>query len=187
MIAIGKDPLAASSPTWPLMVNLPDVIGQDGIKVFGAELVVQLEKLTSWKPEIFAKLEIEGHASARRVRESISSAVSDELGRTPKATDMIEMVRRIQAHDTKWSHMTRREFPGLTKPAREAQYKSYVRDGYRALEREKQRMFVETLPLIERVVVVVHALLTWYQDLGKSGKQSLYHNLGKSGKNSLDV
>jgi hypothetical protein len=175
VIVIGKDPLAASSPTCPLMVNLPDVIGQDGIKVFGAELVVQLEKLTSWKPEIFAKLEIEGHASARRVRESISSAVSDELGRTPKASDLIEMVRRIQAHDTKWSHMTRGEFPGLTKSARDVQYKSYVRDGYRALEREKQRMFVEKLPLIERVVVVVHALLTWY------------HNLDKSGKNSLDV
>ena len=39
--------------------------------------------------------------------------------------------------------------------------------------REKQRMFVETLPLIERVVVVVYALLTWYQHLDKSGKNSL--------------
>jgi hypothetical protein len=131
------------------MVNLPDVIGQDGIKVFGAELVVQLEKLTSWTPDIFAKLEIEGHASALRVRESISSAVSEDLGPTPKGTDMVEMVCRIQAHDKEWSHKTRPEFPGLTKSAREAQYKSYVRDGYRALEREKQRMFIKTLPLIE--------------------------------------
>ena len=114
-----------------------------------------------------------GHASAQQVRESISSAVSDELGRTPKASDLIEMVRRIQAHDTKWSHMTRGEFPGLTKSARDAQYKSYVRDGYRALEREKQRMFVEKLPLIERVVVVVYALLAWYTNLSKSGKNSL--------------
>ena len=56
---------------------------------------------------------------------------------------------------------------------RENQYKSYVRDGYRSLEREKQRMFVEKLPLIERVVVVVHALLTWYNHLSKSGKKSL--------------
>ena len=71
--------------------------------------------------------------------------------------------------------MPRRMFPGLTNSARNAQYTSYVRDGYRALVREKQRMFVETLPLIERVVVVVHALLTWY------------HHLVKSGNNSWDV
>jgi hypothetical protein len=173
MIAVGKDPLAATSPTWPLMVNLPDVIGQDGIEVFGAGVVVQLQKLTSWKPDLFAECEIEGHASARQVRESISSTVSDELGQTPKPSDLIEMVRRIQAHDTKWSHMPRSEFPGLTKSAREAQYKSYVRDGYRALVREKQRMFVGTLPLIERVVVVVYALLTWYANRVKRGKNSL--------------
>ncbi len=163
VIVIGKDPLAASSKTCPLMVNLPDVIGQDGIEVFGAELVVQLDKLTSWHAEIFDNLEIEGHASALRVRESISSAVSEDLGPTPKGTDLIEMVRRIQARDKEWRHKTRPEFPGLTKSARDAQYKSYVRDGYRALVTEKQRMFIKTLPLIERVVVVVHALLTWYQ------------------------
>ncbi len=173
VIVIGKDPMTPKSATCPLLVNLTDVIGQDGIKVFGAEVVVQLEKLTNWHPGIFAKLEIEGHASALRVRESISSAVSKDLGPTPKVKDLIEMVRRIQARDTKWSHKTRSEFPGLTKSARESQYKSYVKVGYRALEREKQRMFIKTLPLIERVVVVVHALLTWYHGLGKSGKQSL--------------
>jgi hypothetical protein len=161
------------------MVNLPDVIGQDGIKVFGAELVVQLEKLTSWIPGIFDNLEIEGHASALRVRESISSALSDDLGPTPKESDLSEMVRRIQASQSdkargkEWRHKKRAEFPGPSKSMRETQYKSYVRDGYRALVKEKQCMFIKTLTLNERVVVVVHALLTWYMDLGKSGRKSL--------------
>ena len=157
------------------MVNLPDVIGQDGIEAFGDELEVQLGKLTNWTPETFADLEIEGHASALRIRASISSTVSEDLGPTPKNTDLPEMVRRIQARDTEWRHKKRPEFPGPTKSARNAQYKSYVRDGYRALVKEKQRMFIQTLPLIERVGVVVYALLTWY------------HNQVKSGKNSLDV
>ena len=39
-------------------------------------------------------------------------------------------------------------------------------DSYRALVKEKQRTFIETLPLIERVGVVVHALLTWYHNRG---------------------
>ena len=36
------------------MVNLPDVIGQDGIEAFSDELEVQLGKLTNWTPETFA-------------------------------------------------------------------------------------------------------------------------------------
>jgi len=163
--------LAATSPTNPLMVNLPDVIGQDGIEAFGDELVVQLGKLTNWTPETFADLEIEGHASALRIRASISSTVSEDLGPTPKNTDLPEMVRRIQARDTEWRHKKRPEFPGPTKSARNAQYKSYVRDGYRALVKEKQRMFIQTLPLIERVGVVVYTLLIWYHNQVKSGKK----------------
>ena len=74
VIAIGKDPLAANgSQTCPLFVNLQDVIGQDGIEAFGAELVDQLGKLTSWNPARFAHLETEGHGSALLVRGSISS------------------------------------------------------------------------------------------------------------------
>jgi len=180
VIAIGKDPLAASgSQTCPLMVNLQDVIGQDGIEAFGAELVDQLGKLTNWNPVTFAHLETEGHGSALRVRESISSALSDDLGPTPKESDLSEMVRRIQASQSdkargkEWRHKTRAEFPGPTKSAREVQYKSYVKDGYRALVKEKQCMFIKTLPLNKRVAVVVHALLTWYNHLSKSGKKSL--------------
>jgi hypothetical protein len=64
-------------------------------------------------------------------------------------------------------------FPGPSKGLRESQYQSYIRDGYRALVKEKQCMFIKTLTLKERVVVVAHALLTWYHNLDKSGKQSL--------------
>ncbi len=96
--AIGKDPLAANgSSTCPLFVNLQDVIGQDGIEAFGAELVDQLGKLTSWNPARFAHLETEGHGSALLVRGSISSAVSDDLGPKLSGDDVVEMVRRIQA------------------------------------------------------------------------------------------
>jgi len=93
--------------------------------------------------------------------------------------DLVEMVRRIQASPSdkargkEWRHKKRAEFPGPSKSMRETQYKSYVRDGYRALVKEKQCMFIKTLTLNERVVVVVHALLTWYMDLGKSGRKSL--------------
>ena len=180
VIAIGKDPLAANgSQTCPLFVNLQDVIGQDGIEAFGAELVDQLGKLTSWNPVRFAHLETEGHGSALLVRESISSAVSDDLGPKLSSDDLLEMVRRIQASPSdkargkEWRHKKRAEFPGPSKSMRETQYKSYVRDGYRALVKEKQCMFIKTLTLNERVVVVVHALLTWYNHLSKSGKKSL--------------
>ena len=124
-------------------------------------------------------LETEGHGSALLVRGSISSAVSDDLGPKLSKDDLVEMVRRIQASQSdkargkEWRNKTRAEFPGPTKSAREVQYKSYVKDGYRALVKEKQCMFIKTLTLNERVVVVVHALLTWYMDLGKSGRKSL--------------
>jgi hypothetical protein len=87
------------------------------------------------------------------------------------------MVRRIQASQSdkargkEWRHKKRAEFPGPSQSMRENQYKSYVRDGYRALVKEKQRMFIQTLPLIERVGVVVYALLTWYHNQVKSGKK----------------
>jgi hypothetical protein len=164
VIVISKEPLAASSPTNPLMVNLQDVICQDDIEAFADGVVVQLGKPTNWTPRIFADLEIEGHASAIRIRTSISSTVSDHLGPTPKNSDLTEMVRRIQERDTEWRHKKRSEFPGPTRAARKSQYRSYVRDSYRALVKEKQRTFIETLPLIERVGVVVYALLTWYHN-----------------------
>ena len=123
-------------------------------------------RLTNWTPQTFAHLEIEGHASAIRIRASISSTVSEDLGPTPKNDDLTEMVRRIEMRDTEWRHKKRSEFPGPTRSARGSQYKSYVRDSYRALVKEKQRTFIETLPLIERVGVVVHALLTWYHNRG---------------------
>jgi hypothetical protein len=78
--AIGKDPLAPTSPTNPLLVNLQDVIGQDDIEAFGDSVVVQLDKLTSWRHKSFTALQIEGHASAGKIRESISSHVSEDLG-----------------------------------------------------------------------------------------------------------
>ena len=180
VIAIGKDPLAANgSQTCPLFVNLQDVIGQDGIEAFGAELVDQLGKLTNWNPGTFAHLETEGHGSALLVRGSISSAVSDDLGPKLSSDDLLEMVRRIQASQSdkargkEWRHKKRAEFPGPSKSMKDSQYKSYVKDGYRALVKEKQCMFIKTLTLNERVVVVVHALLTWYHDLSKSGRKSL--------------
>jgi hypothetical protein len=125
-------------------------------------LVVQLGKLTNWTPKFFGAFEIEGHASAMRIRELISSSVSEELGPTPENRDLPEMVRRIQARDAQWRHKKRSEFPGLTASARHNQYTSYVKDSYWALVKEKQRTFIETLPLIERVCVVVYSLLTWY-------------------------
>ncbi len=126
------------------------MIGQDGIEAFGAELVDQLGKLTSWNPVRFAHLETEGHGSALLVRESISLAVSDDLGPTSSREDLVETVRRIQASQSEkargkeWRHKKRAEC-----------------------------MFIKTLTLNERVVVVVHALLTWYNNLSKSGKKSL--------------
>jgi hypothetical protein len=152
VIAIGKDPLAANgSQTCPLFVNLQDVIGQDGIEAFGAELVDQLGKLTSWNPVRFAHLETEGHGSALLVRESISSAVSDDLGPTLSREDLVEMVRRIQASPSdkargkEWRHKKRAEFPGPSKSMRETQYKSYVRDGYRALVKENSACLLRRL------------------------------------------
>ena len=167
VIVVDKEPLAASSNTNPLLVNLTDVIGQDGIEAFGDELVVQIGKLTSWKPRIVGDSKIEGHASAIEIRELISSSVSEVLGPKPTNKDLPEMVRRIQARDAQWRIKKRSEFPGPTKSARNDQYTSYVRNSYKALVKEKQRTFIETLPLIERVCVVVHVLLTWYANRKK--------------------
>ena len=100
VIVVGKKPLAANSKTDPLLVNLTDVIGKDGLEAFGHALVVQLDKLTSWAPQLFGALEIEGHASAIRIRASISSTVSEDLGPTPPNQDLTKMVRRIQERDT---------------------------------------------------------------------------------------
>jgi hypothetical protein len=80
VIVVDKEPLAASSNTNPLLVNLTDVIGKDGLEAFGHALVVQLDKLTSWRHKSFTALQIEGHASAGKIRESISSHVSEDLG-----------------------------------------------------------------------------------------------------------
>jgi len=146
VIDVDKEPLAQSSKTTPLLVNLQDVIGQDGIEAFGEAVVVQLGKLTDWYPKRFADLQIEGHASAGQIRESISSTVSEDLGPTPPNQDLTKMVRRIQERDTEWRHKNTSEFPGPTKGARYSQYRSYVGDSYRALVKEKQRTFIETLP-----------------------------------------
>ena len=89
------------------------MIGQDDIEAFGEGVVVQLAKLTSWGPTIsVANLPIEGHASAGKIRESLSLHVSIDLGPTPKPDDLTEMVRRRQGRDTEWRHQKRSEFPG---------------------------------------------------------------------------
>ena len=106
----------------------------------------QLDKLTSWCPKRFADLQIEGHASAGQITASIFSTVSEDLGPTPPNQDLTKMVRRIQERDTEWRHKNTSEFPGPTKGARYSQYRSYVGDSYRALVKEKQRTFIETLP-----------------------------------------
>jgi hypothetical protein len=106
------------------------VIGQDDIEAFREGVVVQLAKLTSWGPISVANLPIEGHASAGKIRESLSLHVSIDLGPTPKPDDLTEMVRRSQGRDTEWRHQKRSEFPGPTKIARKNAYRSYVRGSY---------------------------------------------------------
>jgi len=148
-----KGPLAASSSTHPLQVTLQDIADQDDIREFGKHVVAQLDKLTNWKPP-----------SLDRTRELISAQVSNDLGDTPRSNDFAEMTRRLRLKNTLWQDKQISQFPGLDSQVRNSQYRVYVRESYRALEREKQRTFIATLPLIDRVGLVVGLLLTWYKN-----------------------
>jgi hypothetical protein len=140
------------------------MIDQDCIQEFGKHVVDQIDKLTNWNPGNYARLSIEGGVSAGRTRELISAKVSNDLGDTLRKDDVVEMVRCLRMKDTLWCDKQSSQFPGLTAKARLSQYKVYVRASYRALVKEKQRTFIATLPLIDRVGVVVGLLLSWYRN-----------------------
>ena len=104
-------------------------------------LVLERERERERERESFFR-NLTGHTSARQIRASMSSIVSEDLGPTPKNDDFTEMVSRIQERDTERRHNNKSEFPGPTAIARSIAYKKYVRDNYQALVSQRQTAHV---------------------------------------------
>ncbi len=64
--------MSPTSPTNPVLVNLPYVIGGKGMEAFGNRVVDRIDKLTSWRYSDFCDIQLEGEASAGQTGQSIA-------------------------------------------------------------------------------------------------------------------